>query len=137
MDSCNDMVFTFPGRSRVYGYTGPYEIRTDQPPDASAPGPFTLFLASIGACAGVYVQAFCRKRNIPTENIRIVQHNRVSQAGMVEGVELEVQLPDDFPDQYREAALRSAERCTVKQHLEHPPKITVEAVTRSVAASVA
>lgn len=136
MESCNDMVFTFPGRSRVYGYTGPYEIRTDQPPDASAPGPFTLFLASIGACAGVYIQAFCRRRNISTENIRIVQHNRTSADGMVESIDLEVQLPEDFPEQYREAVLRSAERCTVKQHLEQPPRIAVAAVTRSAAAAV-
>lgn len=136
MESCSDMVFTFPGRSRVYGYTGPYEIRTDQPPDASAPGPFTLFLASIGACAGVYVQAFCRRRSIPTENIRIVQHNRMSATGKVEAIELEVQLPEDFPEQYREAVVRSAEQCTVKQHLEHPPKVTVEAVARTAVASV-
>ena len=133
MDACNDMVFTFPGRSRVYGYCGPYEIRTDQPPDDSAPSPFTLFLASIGSCVGVYVQAFCRKRNIPTDGIRIVQHNRKSATGMVDAIQIEVQLPDDFPEQYRDAVLRSAERCAVKEHFEHPPQITIEAVLRTPA----
>ena len=128
-----DMVFTFPGRSRVYGYSGSYEIRTDQPPDDSAPSPFTLFLASVGSCAGVYVQAFCRKRNIPTEGIRIVQHNRKSATGMVDAIHIEVLLPDDFPEEYRDAVLRSADRCTVKQHLEHPPQITIEAVVRTAA----
>jgi ribosomal protein S12 methylthiotransferase accessory factor len=122
------MVFTFPGGSRVHGQAGPFTIPTDQPPDATAPSPFTLFLASIGACAGVYVAAFCQRRGIPTDDIRIVQHHVIAPTGAVERVELSVELPPDFPEQYRSAVVRSAEHCTVKQHLEHPPVIAIRAV---------
>lgn len=125
MGSNHMMTFTFPGGARVDGHVNGFEIRTDQPPDATAPSPFTLFLASIGACAGVYLQAFCRRRGIPTDGIRVVQRHRMSDQGLVEAVDLTIELPEDFPEHYRAAALRSADQCTVKRHLEHPPIVTV------------
>lgn len=122
-----EMIFTLPGGVRVDGQVGPFVVRTDQPPDATAPSPFALFLASIGACAGFYVAAFCRKRGIPTDHIRVVQRNVASSSGMVERVDISVELPPDFPEQYRAAVIKSAEQCTVKKHLEHPPVIAVSA----------
>ncbi len=122
-----EMTFGFPGGARVDGEADGFVIRTDQPPDASAPSPFTLFLASIGACAGVYVQAFCRKRGIPTHDIRIVQLNHRNDDGHVAQVEVVLELPPDFPPQYREAVVRAADHCTVKQHLAQPPRVTVVA----------
>jgi ribosomal protein S12 methylthiotransferase accessory factor len=44
---------------------------------------------------------------------------------MVERIGLEIQLPADFPDKYRESVIRAAELCTVKKHLERPPSIEV------------
>ena len=122
-----DMTFTLPGGARVDGRAGPFTIHTDQPPDSTAPSPFTLFLASIGACAGFYVSAFCRKRGIATDDIRIVQRHETSPDGMVTAVDLEIQLPENFPEQYRDAVVRAADRCTVKQHLAHPPRVVTRA----------
>ena len=126
-----EMIFSFPGGARVDGEVDGFVIRTDQPPDASAPSPFTLFLASIGACAGVYVQSFCRKRGIPTSDIRIVQLNHRNDDGHVAQVEIVIELPPDFPPQYREAVVRAADRCTVKQHLAQPPQVKVSAANTS------
>lgn len=124
-----DITYTLSGDARVGGQAGPFVIHTDQPPDNSAPSPFVLFLASIGACAGFYVSAFCRKRGIPTSEIRIVQRNETAADGMVTAVDLEIQLPASFPAQYRDAVLRAADHCTVKQHLEHPPTIALRATS--------
>jgi putative redox protein len=123
-----DMTFTFPGGARVDGRAGPFTIATDQPPDATAPTPFTLFLASIGACAAFYVQAFCRQRTIPVEGIRVLQHNEAASNGLVARITLSIELPPEFPERYRSAVIRSAEQCTVKRHLEHPPDIAIETV---------
>ena len=122
-----EMTFTLEGGGRVDGHVGPFTVPTDQPPNATAPSPFALFLASIGACAGFYVQAFCNRRGIPTDGIRVVQRNVAASDGMVQRVELDVELPADFPAQYREAVIKSAEHCTVKKHLERPPTIAVRA----------
>jgi ribosomal protein S12 methylthiotransferase accessory factor len=123
-----DMTFTFPGGAQVEAQVGGFSVTTDQPPDAVAPTPFMLFLASIGACAAYYVQAFCRQRDIPVDGIRVLQHSEAGPSGRVERIDLSIELPPEFPERYRSAVIRSAEQCSVKKHLEHPPQITIETV---------
>jgi putative redox protein len=123
-----DMTFSFPGGARIEAHFGSFTIATDQPPESSAPTPFMLFLASIGTCAAFYVQAFCRQRGIPVEGIRVLQHSEPGPTGLVERIALTVELPPGFPERYRSAVIRSAEQCSVKKHLERPPRIDIEAV---------
>jgi putative redox protein len=128
-----DMTITFPGGVRVDAGAGPYTIRTDQPPqgggEGSAPAPFTLFLASIGTCAGIYVLNFCQHRGIPTDGIRLVQRTERNPAsGLVGKVSLDIEVPADFPAKYRDALVRAADQCAVKKHLEHPPAFDVRTV---------
>ncbi len=121
-----EMMIDFPGGSRVDAHFGPYTVPTDQPPVASAPSPFELFLSSIGTCAGIYVLGFCQQRGLPTEGIRIIERiNHSRMTGMVETIGLEIQVPPDFPEKYRDSLVRSAELCAVKKHLENPPKFEI------------
>ena len=126
-----EMIIDFPGGSRVDAHFGSFTVATDQPPVASALSPFEVFLSSIGTCAGIYVLGFCKQRNLPTEGIRIVERiNHSHSTGMVETIELEIQVPEGFPDKYRDSLIRSAELCAVKKHLEKPPRfdITTEVI---------
>jgi putative redox protein len=119
-----EMDIVFPGGARVDAITNGMVITTNQ--DGSAPAPFGLFLASIGTCAGIYVASFCQQRGIPTDNIRIKQRMDVNPlTRMIDRVELDIQLPPDFPEQYKAAVIRSAELCAVKKHLENPPTFDV------------
>ena len=126
----SEMIVTFPGGKRVDTRIGAHEIRTDQPAAGggqdSAPSPFQLFLAAIGTCAGIYVLGFCAQRGLPTAGIRIIErviHSR--QSGMVEKIDLEIQVPPAFPEKYRDSLIRSAELCAVKKHLERPPQFEI------------
>jgi putative redox protein len=124
-----EMMIDFPGGSRVDAHFGSFTVATDQPPIASAPSPFEVFLASIGTCAGIYVLGFCNQRGLATEGIRIVEriiHNRLT--GMVETIGLEIQVPPEFPEKYRDSLIRSAELCAVKKHLEKPPHFDITTV---------
>ena len=130
-----EMEIAFPGGARVDASFGGLTVRTDQPVQGggqgSAPTPFATFLASIGTCAGIYVLGFCQQRNIPTDGIKIVQRMHTDRAtGLVGQIDLDIQLPPDFPEKYKTAVIRSAEQCAVKKHLEAPPKFNV---TTSVA----
>ena len=121
-----EMIIDFPGGQKVDAHFRGHTVQTDQPTDDTAPMPFELFLASIGTCAGIYVLGFCRQRNLPTEGIRIIQHNHPNPAtGMMDHIELEIQVPPSFPEQYHAALIRSAELCKVKKTLEHPPTFDV------------
>jgi putative redox protein len=130
-----EMMIDFPGGSRVDAHFGNFDVATDQPPEASAPTPFALFLSSIGTCAGIYVLGFCRQRNLPTDGINIVERVHSNPYnGMVEKIDLEIHVPPTFPEKYRESLIRSAELCAVKKHLENPPKFEITTqVTDAVA----
>jgi putative redox protein len=121
-----EMIIDFPGGSRVDAHFGKFAVATDQPPVASAPTPFAVFLSSIGTCAGIYVLGFCQQRGIPTDGVRIVQRvysNPISH--MVDKIDLEIQVPNSFPDKYRDSLIRSADLCAVKKHLENPPSFEI------------
>ena len=120
-----EMEIVFPGGAKVDAVMGPgMVIETNQ--DGSAPAPFALFLASIGTCAGIYVVSFCQQRGLPTDGLKIVQRMTSNPlTRLVENIELDIQLPANFPDKYKDAVIRSAELCAVKKHLENPPQFNV------------
>ena len=121
-----EIIIDFPGGSRVDAHFGKFTVATDQPPIASAPTPFAVFLSSIGTCAGIYVLGFCQQRGIPTDGVRLVQRVFSNPSThMVDKIDLEIQVPDSFPDKYRDSLIRSAELCAVKKHLENPPSFEI------------
>ncbi len=132
-----EMIIDFPGVARLDAHFGHFTVKTDQPAtgggEGSAPTPFAIFLSSIGTCAGIYVLGFCRQRGLSTDGIRIVQRIHSDFSGMVEKVDLEIQVPPAFPEKYRDSLIRSAELCAVKKHLENPPKFEVTTKEVSVA----
>ncbi len=121
-----EMLIDFPGGNRVDAHFDKFTLKTDQPPEASAPSPFETFLASIGTCAGIYILGFCRRRSIPTEGIRIVQRMIDDpETRLVGRIDLEIQVPPGFPEKYIPAMENAAKLCMVKKHLEHPPDFKI------------
>lgn len=124
-----EMMIDFPGGARVDAHFGPFTVKTDQSApgrEASAPTPFALFLSSIGTCAGIYVLGFCQQRGLPTEGIRILERVHTDPAtGMAEKIDLEIQVPPDFPEKYYDALIRAADQCKVKKTIANPPQFNV------------
>lgn len=113
---------------------GKHVVKTDQKErrggEDSAPAPFDYFLASLATCAGIYVKVFCDKRSIDSSKIRINQKHRTDpQTRKLIGIDLDIILPEDFPDKYREAVLKAADQCAVKRLLKDPPEIEVRTVS--------
>ena len=125
-----EFTVTFSGKKQVIAHVGEHSILTDQPAYAGGenegPSPFSLFLASIGTCAGIYVKSFCDQRGIASENIRIIQkHNFNPITHMIEDIELSIELPESFPEKYKDAVIKAADQCAVKKHFLNPPEINV------------
>jgi len=119
------MVIRFPGGSRVDAHVGDMVITTHQ--DGSAPSPFSLFLASLGTCAGIYVVSFLQKRGLSTEDVQIREDVVMDPlTHMISDITLHIDLPEGFPKKYRKALIKAAELCAVKKHLENPPTMKVE-----------
>ena len=124
------MEITFEGGKVVTALAHGHNIRTDQPAENggndSAPSPFDLYLASIGTCAGVYVKSFCDRRNIPTENIKLVQKTEFdNSSGLPSNIIIDIKLPPDFPDKYKESVICAADLCKVKKSIANPPAFSI------------
>jgi len=129
-----EMKISFEGKKKVNAEFNGQIIATDQPlqagGDGSAPAPFTLFLASIGTCAGIYVKSFCDQRNISTEEIFITQKmNYNYKTRLIDQIELKLHLPGSFPEKYKPAVINAVNLCAVKEHLNNPPEIDVKIQT--------
>jgi len=124
------MEITFDGGKVITAHLNGHTIRTDQPVRGggsnTAPSPYDLFLASIGTCAGIYVKSFCDQRDIPSENITIIQSIEFDgQTRLPANIKLDIKLPDDFPEKYKAAVINAAELCAVKKTINNPPKFEI------------
>jgi len=115
---------SFEGKKKVNALIDGFTVLTDQPHQAggdnSAPTPFSLFLASLATCAGIYVKGFCDQRGIDGDGIRISMDYVYDpvQKMIVKFIML-IRVPAEFPEQYEAAVIKSASLCAVKRHL-HP-----------------
>lgn len=117
------MKIYFNGSKKVFADVNGHTVKTDQSPmaggDGEHPEPFTLFLASLGTCAGIYVKSFCDQREIPSENIELVQDQSFNRSkGIIDKVSIDIHVPSDFPEKYEKAMIHTASLCAVKRHLK-------------------
>ena len=128
----SDMEITFGGGKKINASFHGFEIKTDQPASeggaGSAPTPFDLFLASLGTCAGIFAIGFMQSRKLDTEGFKILLSFDWNEAShLVKKVTMKMQLPKNFPPQYKDAVLKAAELCAVKRHLQNPPTFEITA----------
>jgi ribosomal protein S12 methylthiotransferase accessory factor len=127
-----EMKVYFPGGKRVYADYGPHTIETDQPArgggDDSAPAPFDLFLASIGTCAGIYALGFMQQRGIdPTGSSISMSPQFDPTVGLISKIDIDLKLPEGFPEKYKAAVINAMNLCAVKKHLHQPPEFAISA----------
>ena len=118
----------FEGKKGVNANVDGYIVKTDQPVesggDGKFPEPFNLFLASLATCTGIYIKSFCDNRNIPTDKIKLVQETETDETTMmVTKINIEIQVPSDFPSNYLDALVHVAGKCKVKKHIMQAPEI--------------
>ncbi len=112
----------YTGARKVNADIDGFTVSTDQSMqsggEGSAPTPFSLFLASLGTCAGIYVKSFCDQRGIDTSKVRLnmdYQYDNVQKT--ISKFILNIYVPADFPEQYDVAVIKTASLCAVKRHL--------------------
>jgi putative redox protein len=128
-----DMKITFPGGLAVNAAFKDFTVTTDQGAEhgggGTAPEPFDLFLVSLGTCSGLYALRFCQQRGIATQGLGLnLTTEKDPEWKRLALIRLEIELPDGFPEKYREALIRSVDQCAVKRHILAPPRFEVETV---------
>jgi len=113
-----DMKITFPGGKNVNAKFIWFTHKTDQAlisgGNVSALEPYSTLFSSIGTWAGIYVLGFCQQRGIDTNGVELVQSmNFKPFSGMIDKINLNIILPDGFPDKYKKAVINSVSLCAV------------------------
>ena len=127
------MEIYFKGNKKVFANVNGFSVKTDQAirsgGDGEYPEPFTLFLSSLGTCAGIYVKSFCDQRGIPTDQIKLTQEQHFDPARKIIGrIDIQIHIPADFPEKYESAVINSASLCAVKKHLREDIDVNVVTV---------
>ena len=110
-------------------------IVTDQPvkhggTDA-APAPYDLFVASIGTCAGFYVQSYCESKGVDASGIDITLHlKRDPENKKVSGFVTKIHIPEGLPEKLHSALRTVAEQCAVTKTIMNNPEFIVETTKR-------
>ncbi len=122
---------SFPGGKRVDVQVGGFDIGTDQSVknggEASAPAPFTLFLASLASCSGIYALNFCQTRKLPTDGLSLTMEWEGGGKSPANAVaRMRLRLPDGFPDRYRSGIVKAMDLCAVKKQMLEPPTFEIQ-----------
>jgi ribosomal protein S12 methylthiotransferase accessory factor len=131
-----NMEISFSGGKKVDATYNGFCVQTDQPVNeggsGSSPSPFDLFLVSIGTCTGFYVLSFCQRNNIPTDALRLRASFQMNpESHLIENVHIDIHVPKEFPEKYKNAVVKAAGLCTVKRNLKHPPEIEIQLIASS------
>jgi ribosomal protein S12 methylthiotransferase accessory factor len=118
---------------RLEARFGDFTIMSDQPirykGDGTAPGPFDYFLASSALCAAYFAKVYCRARDIPTEDISIVQDNIVDPENRYQQTfKIRAELPEGISEKDRIGIVRAMDRCTVKRVIQNGLGFEVDSI---------
>ena len=118
---------TLEGGKRVATRVGDHLIMTDQPTrhggDNTAPAPYDLFIASIGTCAGFYVQSYCENKGIDSSGIEITLNvKRDPETKKINGFVTTIHVPEGLK--------KVAEQCAVTKTITDNPEFIVETVSQ-------
>ncbi|MGB5450988.1 MAG: OsmC family protein [Sedimenticolaceae bacterium] len=130
-----DLKVKLEGGKRVSTQIGDHQIMTDQPAKHgggnSAPAPYDLFVASIGTCAGFYVQSYCQSKGIDSTGIDItLTLKRDPETKKISGFVTTIHVPEGLPKKLHSALKRVAEQCAVTKTIMDNPEFIVETADR-------
>ncbi len=127
------MKIYFEGKKQVFVDVNGFTIKTDQGVggggEGKYPDPFTTFLSSLGACAGIFVKGFCDSRGLESDKIYLTQNQEYDAIKkMIGRIEIDIHVPSDFPEKYDKALINSASLCAVKRHLKEEIEVNVKVI---------
>jgi putative redox protein len=116
---------------------GNHELVADEPRpvgDDAGPTPYDLLLAALGSCTSMTVRMYAKRKEWPLDQVRVtLRHSRIhaedcadceTRVGLVNQIDLDIELIGDLDDEQRQRLLLIAGRCPVHQTLTSEVHIT-------------
>jgi putative redox protein len=117
-----NLAVSFPGEGyAVDVQVGEHLVRSDMVPDGVGPSPGELFLSGLAACVGAVARGYCISHQYPQPEAVSVHAEYDLETELVNGLEIKLQMPADFPEKHEEALKRAVDTCSVKKAWLNPP----------------
>ena len=67
-----------------------------------------------------------QQRGVDATGSKLTLHTHFDPTvGLIDRIDLELRLPAEFPDKYRDAIVNAMNLCAVKKHLQRPPAFEI------------
>ena len=90
------------------------------------PSPAELLASSLGACVAMMVQRYCDTHGYEGETAVYLTPELADDPKRVGTIVIDVELPDDVPEDRKDAIRRVAQRCLVHETLLNPPRVDID-----------
>ena len=126
-----EMNITHKSGMRFDAKTRSHTIVIDQPKEGGGkdegPTPPELFIASLGACIGVYALWFCQKRKIPYEGMKINVNwsKSTTPPARIDRIDAKIIFPKGCPAEHKTHLIASVEKCLVHNSIIQAPEIKI------------
>lgn len=125
-----NMQVTFTGKKAFRVKIREHEVETDVPlemgGDNKAPTPTELFIASIGACTGLYALSYIRTAKLDPEGLSLSLDWEFDKSKRkVQKIDIVISVPKAEVGERKEAVLSAAKKCLIHNTLHECPDMTV------------
>jgi putative redox protein len=112
---------------QVRGHRFLMDMPKDSTGEDRGPSPADFLAAALGGCMGMHMVLYCQTAGLPSEGLEMnLVYNIVEEEGRkrIGTVTVDVTLPQD-PGPRKDAVLRAARNCIVRNTLEKAPEIDI------------
>ena len=89
--------------------------------------PAEMLAGSLGACIAMMVQAYCDTHGYTDGDVGVsLTLELADDPKRIAGIVIDVDLPEGFPDDRRDAVMRVAEHCVIHGTLSNPPRVDID-----------
>ena len=108
------------------GHTWTFDLPESSGGGDAGPTPPEAFVASVGACIGVYLVDYCDRAGLPTEGLALTaSFDTTAGPKRIGRIQIDVKLPPGIPEDRLRALRKVADACLIHQTLVHGPEVAI------------
>jgi uncharacterized OsmC-like protein len=92
-----------------------------------APSPAELLVSSLGACLGMTINTYCKSHGYDSKDMDIsMTYLLADNPKRIKNITIDIVLPENFPDNRKQAILNSMKSCVIFNSLDKSTEIDIE-----------
>ena len=93
----------------------------------AAPSPADFVVSSLGSCIAMIIQRYCKSHGLSDEGIELSMTYLINDSPkMISSITIDIALPEDFPQNRKQAILNSVKTCVIYNSLSKDVEIDID-----------